>query len=189
MVSSCFFFSAHFSSIFNCRNRKCLRYLEFFVLLIYSTISRGTPSDVCGNLVGKHWRRANNTTKNVTHTTEWLETKSDSLPGVFYVHTTTSRCVGHVLHHACSEVCMIRANWRSQNLGTSPIFTVQYCPSSRAGIAQSIKRLATGWTVGGSYSDEGEIFHIRPDRPWGPPSLLYNRYRVFPGGKAAGAWR
>ena len=24
---------------------------------------------------------------------------------------------------------------------------------------------------------------------WGPPSLLYNWYRVFPGGKAAGAWR
>jgi hypothetical protein len=23
-----------------------------------------------------------------------------------------------------------------------------------------------------------------PDRPWGPPSLLYNGYRVFPGGKA-----
>ena len=33
----------------------------------------------------------------------------------------------------------------------------------------------------------GEIFRIRPDRPWGPPSLLYNGYRVFPGGKAAGA--
>jgi hypothetical protein len=29
----------------------------------------------------------------------------------------------------------------------------------------------------------------RPNRPWGPPSLLYNGYRVFPGGKAAGAWR
>jgi hypothetical protein len=27
----------------------------------------------------------------------------------------------------------------------------------------------------------------RPGRPWGPPSLLYNGYRVFPGGKAAGA--
>ena len=26
-----------------------------------------------------------------------------------------------------------------------------------------------------------------PDRPWGLPSLLYNGYRVFPGGKAAGA--
>jgi len=28
----------------------------------------------------------------------------------------------------------------------------------------------------------------RPDRPWAPPSLLYNGYGVFPGGKAAGAW-
>ena len=34
----------------------------------------------------------------------------------------------------------------------------------------------------------GEIFRTRPDRPWGPPSLLYNGYRVFPGGKVAGAW-
>ena len=25
----------------------------------------------------------------------------------------------------------------------------------------------------------GEIFRTRPDRPWGPPSLLYNGYRVF----------
>ena len=25
-------------------------------------------------------------------------------------------------------------------------------------------------------------------RPWCPPSLLYNGYRVFPGGKAAGVW-
>ena len=33
----------------------------------------------------------------------------------------------------------------------------------------------------------GEIFHTRPDRSWGPPSLLYNAYRIFPGGKAAGA--
>jgi hypothetical protein len=26
----------------------------------------------------------------------------------------------------------------------------------------------------------GEIFHTRPDRPWGPPSLLYNGYGSFP---------
>ena len=26
------------------------------------------------------------------------------------------------------------------------------------------------------------IPHTRPDRPWGPPSLLYNGYRVFPRG-------
>jgi len=29
----------------------------------------------------------------------------------------------------------------------------------------------------------GEIFRNCPDWPWGPPRLLYNRYRVFPGYK------
>ena len=29
----------------------------------------------------------------------------------------------------------------------------------------------------------GARFSARPDRCWGPPSLLYNGYRVFPGGK------
>ena len=32
------------------------------------------------------------------------------------------------------------------------------------------------------------FFCTCPDRPWDPPSLLYNGYRVFPGGKAAGVW-
>jgi len=34
----------------------------------------------------------------------------------------------------------------------------------------------------------GRDFYTRPHRPWGPLSLLVNEYRVFPGGKAAGAW-
>jgi hypothetical protein len=50
-----------------------------------------------------------------------------------------------------------------------------------------IQRLATGWTVRGSNPGGGEIFRTRPDWPWGPPSLLYNGYRAFPGGKAAEA--
>jgi hypothetical protein len=33
----------------------------------------------------------------------------------------------------------------------------------------------------------GEIFRTCPDRSLGPPSL-YNGYRVFPRGKAAGGW-
>jgi hypothetical protein len=33
-----------------------------------------------------------------------------------------------------------------------------------------------------------EIFRTLPARPWDPTSLLYSGYRVFPGGKAAGAW-
>ena len=47
----------------------------------------------------------------------------------------------------------------------------------------SMTRLATGWTVRGSNTGGGEIFRTCPDRPWDPPSLLYNGYRVFPGGK------
>ena len=43
----------------------------------------------------------------------------------------------------------------------------------------------------GSNPGGGEIFRTRPDRLWGPPSLLDNGCRVFPGGGggAAGAWR
>ena len=37
--------------------------------------------------------------------------------------------------------------------------------------------------VWGSNPVGGEIFHSCPHRTWGPSSLLYNRYRVFPGGK------
>jgi len=50
-------------------------------------------------------------------------------------------------------------------------------------VAQSVWRLVTGWTVRGSNPGGGEIFRTCPDRPWGPPSLLHNGYRVFPGGK------
>ena len=44
-------------------------------------------------------------------------------------------------------------------------------------------------TVSGSNPCGGEIFRICPDRPWDPSSLLYNGYRFFPWGKAAGPWR
>ena len=50
-------------------------------------------------------------------------------------------------------------------------------------VALSVQRLDTGWTIRGSNPGGGEIFRTCPDRPWGPPSLLYNGYRVFPGGK------
>ena len=46
-------------------------------------------------------------------------------------------------------------------------------------------RLTTDYGLDGTGSNPGgdEIFRTCPDRPWGPPSLLYNGYRVFPGGK------
>jgi len=43
--------------------------------------------------------------------------------------------------------------------------------------------LATGWTVRRSNPGSCEIFCTRPDRRWGPASLLYSAYRVFPGVK------
>jgi hypothetical protein len=39
-----------------------------------------------------------------------------------------------------------------------------------------------GWMVQGSHPGGGKIFRTCPDWPWGPPSFLYNGYRVFPGG-------
>ena len=45
----------------------------------------------------------------------------------------------------------------------------------------------TGWTVRGSNPGRGEIFRTSPDRPWGPPRLLYNGYWVsFSGVKRPG---
>jgi len=42
-----------------------------------------------------------------------------------------------------------------------------------------------GLKVAGIESLLGEVFRTRPDRPWGPPSLLHNGCRVFPGSKTA----
>ena len=46
--------------------------------------------------------------------------------------------------------------------------------------------VCTGWTVRGLNPGGNEIVPTRPDRPWGPPSLLNNGYRDIPGSKAAG---
>ena len=64
----------------------------------------------------------------------------------------------------------------------------EYLLKGWAVIAQSVQRLAMGWTVRRSSRGGGEIFHTHPDWPWGPPSLQYNGHRVFPGGSAVGTW-
>ena len=67
------------------------------------------------------------------------------------------------------------------------------CLKIRAGCGPgSSVGIVTGYGLDGPGIESrwgGEIFRTRPDLPWGPPSLLYNGYRVFPGGKAAGEWR
>jgi hypothetical protein len=55
-----------------------------------------------------------------------------------------------------------------------------------AGIAQLVRRLATGWTNRGSSPFRGENFRTCPDRTRGQPSILYSGYRVFPWVKRPG---
>ena len=53
----------------------------------------------------------------------------------------------------------------------------------------SVVDIATGYGLDGPGIESrwGEIFRTRPDRPWGPPSLLYSGDRVyFPGVKRPG---
>ena len=45
-------------------------------------------------------------------------------------------------------------------------------------ILSSLKTLDTGWTVQESNPCRGRILCTCPDRPWGPPSLLYRGYWV-----------
>jgi hypothetical protein len=49
--------------------------------------------------------------------------------------------------------------------------------------------IATGYGLDGPVIESrcGEMFRTCPDRPWGPPSILYSGYRVFNGVKTAGA--
>jgi hypothetical protein len=53
----------------------------------------------------------------------------------------------------------------------------------------SVVGIATGYGLDGPGIEfrgggaSGRDFRTCPDRPWGPPSLLYNGYRLFPGGK------
>ena len=51
-------------------------------------------------------------------------------------------------------------------------------PGSSVGVATELRSGRSGDRI-----PVGTRFFACPDRPWGPPSLLYNGYRVFPGGK------
>ena len=58
--------------------------------------------------------------------------------------------------------------------------TVQRGPGSVVGIATGYRLDVPGIK---SRWAGGDISRTCPDQPWGPPSLLYNGFRVFPGGK------
>ena len=87
-------------------------------------------------------------------------------------------------------------NWRgkaaeNKGLGKKPAYTMNvniYMPQIYRGRDSSVG-IATCYGLDGPGIESWwRCTRTRPDLPWGPPSLLYNGYRVFPGGEAAGAW-
>jgi hypothetical protein len=89
------------------------------------------------------------------------------------------KSIGLVLSTHHPDVLGSRANAVRIELGTAWRWT---------GIAWEVSRLSTGWTVRGLNPSVDEIFLIRPVQHLCQPSILYSGYRVFPGGKAGGAW-
>ena len=61
----------------------------------------------------------------------------------------------------------------------------KYRPTTMCARPGSIVVIANGYGLDGLgiESQWGRDFPHCPDRPWDLPSLLYNGYRVFPGGK------
>jgi hypothetical protein len=119
-----------------------------------------------------------------------------------------TRSVSHSLKHCITQACSLSGaaianavNHTLSSLKHRHIALYTSCPflicrhtftlflTHTRGLGSSVG-IATDYGLDGSGIESrwGEIFRKRPDWPWGPPSLLYNGYRVFPGAKAAGAW-
>ena len=97
-----------------------------------------------------------------------------------------------------SYVCILTATYSILCFRILPIFFSQSSESERrirysivkalwAAMSQLVRRLDTSCAPGDRTPVGDEIFRTRPDRPWGPCSLLKNWYRVsFPGVKRSG---
>jgi hypothetical protein len=70
------------------------------------------------------------------------------------------------------------------------LLTIIFPPASLQRIRDNSVGIATRYGLEGPGIESrwGEVFRTYLDWLRGPPSLLYNGYRVFPGVKAAGAW-
>jgi hypothetical protein len=72
--------------------------------------------------------------------------------------------------------------WKLKKKSVTP-WTTAWRRDSSVGVA-------TLYGIGGPGIESrwGDIFPTSPERPCGPPSLLYDGYQVFHGGKASGTW-
>jgi hypothetical protein len=130
----------------------------------------------------------------------WIVCIEGWTAAIWILHTQLE---GHVaVRTVCSEIGTTTTHWDRGQIAVPPPNRWSCCYAgkcicntrflsdlSKLGtrnvgrVAQSVWRMATGWTVRESNPGGGEIFRTCPGRPWGPPSLLYNGYRVFPGSR------
>ena len=111
------------------------------------------------------------------HGTRERETKRTGRSAAQRCHTPVARmCAASAA--SCSEM--------QQTNGVVPAISLSLFLTHTHTWAEQRSRYSD-WLWAGRSGDRipvgGEIFRTCPDRPWGQPSLLYNGYRVFPGGK------
>ena len=87
----------------------------------------------------------------------------------YFSHTLSKRLIKKPCIHNChyNHHCNTRSDFLTATL-----------MKMWAGMAQSVQELAASWTVRRSNSGRCEIFHTRPDRPYGSPSLPFNEHKV-----------
>jgi hypothetical protein len=118
----------------------------------------------------------------------WRNIHSDTRVSWLYNHDTVWRTVTAIQRERLTAILLLSTADRTGD--TQHIIKFIRTLGSRVGRDSSVS-IVTHYGLDGPESNAGggDIFRTRPDRPWGPSSLLHNVYRVFPGGKAAGAWR
>ena len=97
------------------------------------------------------------------------------------LHPVSAECAAHAFRHCFGYSTELSSNGPA---AFHTVYSVLLGQDSSVSIANRY-----GLEGPGIESQWGEVFRTHPDRPRGPPSLLYNEYRVFPGEKSAGAWR
>jgi len=86
--------------------------------------------------------------------------------------------------YLCTTI-LILSHIRYLDINVTALMTVISVRYARLCGPGSSVSIATGYGLDGPGIESrwGEIFRTCPDRSWDPHSLLYNGYRVFPGGK------
>jgi hypothetical protein len=136
----------------------------------------------CSRTKSLGWRRSNVpyvTTFNVRNQCSWM-------PSLCQINALTCPCCMPNTDFRKSHfkaLCMVPR--KDQQIFKFLNFQIQYYVAFGPG---SVVVIATGYGLDGPVIESrwrggSEISRTYPNRPCGPPSLLYNGYRVFPGGK------